>query len=325
MLTRLGMWADQKSHVAPWTNVYGLARTLLALGTLSTLAASPTETLFRPVAGIPQAPLCESVARASLFCLVPRTYLGVTQAVLVLILAIVASGWRPRLTAIPHWWVSWSVAASIALPDGGDQVAVVLTLILLPVALTDGRCWHWDSPASPSTRFGGAALALVGVSSLFVSRLQVAAVYLHSGLAKLGVQEWRDGTAMYYWLQQPGFGPTPLLRGPLLALTETAPGVALLTWTPIALELALATSILMSPRARRILLPVGISFHLAIAAMMGLVSFAFSMIAALILLLWPRDVRFVLPLRPARMVFTLTRRAGPGEGRHVEVGLDPGR
>lgn len=37
--------------------------------------------------------------------------------------------------------------------------------------------------------------------------------------------------------------------------------------------------------------------------MMGLVSFAFSMIAALILLLRPRDALFVLP-RPARMAFT---------------------
>jgi hypothetical protein len=45
----------------------------------------------------------------------------------------------------------------------------------------------------------------------------------------------------------------------------------------------------------------GILFHLAIAAMMGLVSFGLSMVAALILLLRPRDATFSVPLawRPA--------------------------
>ena len=34
MLTRLGQWARQRARDnVPWTNVYGLARTLLALGT----------------------------------------------------------------------------------------------------------------------------------------------------------------------------------------------------------------------------------------------------------------------------------------------------
>ena len=294
MLTLLGERAAAELARTPWTNVYGLARSLLACGTLVTLAASPSETLFRPAAGIPVSPICESVIRFSAFCVLPRPFLGLVQALAVAVLLVVASGWRPRLTALPHWWISWSVAASITLPDGGDQVAVVLTLILLPVALTDPRVWLWSAPAPiRGTRAG--ALAVLALSALAVARLQVAGIYLHSSLAKLGVEEWRDGTAMYYWLQQPGFAPTPLLREPLLAIAEMPLGAALMTWGPIALELALALSLLMALRARRVLLVLGILFHLAIAAMMGLVSFGLAMVAALILFLRPRDATFSVP------------------------------
>jgi antimicrobial peptide system SdpB family protein len=301
MLSLLGEHAATHLARSPWTNVYGLGRSLLAAGTLATLAASPSETLFRPAAGLPTSPICESVVRFSAFCVLPRPYLGLAQAVAVAVLLVVASGWRPRLTALPHWWISWSVAASITLPDGGDQVAVVLTLILLPIALTDGRVWHWSAPAPVARTRAGEIGAVLALSALAVARLQVAGIYAHSSLAKLGVEEWRDGTAMYYWLQQPGFAPTPFLREPLLALAQTPFGAALMTWGPIALELALALSLLMAVRARRTLLVLGILFHLAIAAMMGLVSFGLSMVAALILLLRPRDATFSVPLawRPA--------------------------
>jgi sporulation delaying protein B len=295
MLTFFGERAAAELGRTPWTNVYGLGRSLLAAGTLATLAASPSETLFRPAAGLPTAPICESVVRFSVFCVLPRPFLGLAQAVAVAVLVVIASGWRPRLTALPHWWISWSVAASITLPDGGDQVAVVLSLLLLPVALTDPRVWHWSAPAPVSATRAGQTVAVIALSALAVARLQVAGIYVHSSLAKLGVEEWRDGTAMYYWLQQPGFAPTPLLREPLLALAQTPFGAAVMTWGPIALELALALSLLMAVRARRTLLVLGISFHLAIAAMMGLVSFALSMVAALILLLRPRDDTFRVP------------------------------
>src|SRR5690242_10304759 len=51
MLTFLGESAAAELGRSPWTNVYGLGRSLLAAGTLATLAASPSETLFRPAAG----------------------------------------------------------------------------------------------------------------------------------------------------------------------------------------------------------------------------------------------------------------------------------
>jgi hypothetical protein len=58
----------------------------------------------------------------------------------------------------------------------------------------------------------------------------------------------------------------------------------------------------------------GILFHLAIAAMMGLVSFGLSMVAALILLLRPRDATFSVPYawRPAFAPWRFEREQAAG-------------
>lgn len=37
-------------------------------------------------------------------------------------LLVVASGWRPWFTALPHAYINYSVFAGIAIVDGGDQM-----------------------------------------------------------------------------------------------------------------------------------------------------------------------------------------------------------
>src|SRR5690606_15652572 len=124
----------------PWTNVYGLARSLLALATAGTLLASSSTTLFDAKLG---AHTCEGMSSLGWFCLVPRDRMALGQGVAIVILLVVASGWRPRLTALPHWWITFSFQVSTTVPDGGDQIASVITLLLLPIALCDRRRWHW--------------------------------------------------------------------------------------------------------------------------------------------------------------------------------------
>lgn len=54
----------------PFTNVYGLARSVLALGTMLTFLFSNIHVLFRPASGINSIPLCQGIAgKISLFCL----------------------------------------------------------------------------------------------------------------------------------------------------------------------------------------------------------------------------------------------------------------
>ena len=311
MLTRLGIWAETLATTSPWTNVYGVARTMLALATAATLITSSTETLFRPALGFPGVPACVGAGRLSFFCLIPREDLALGQAIAAVILLVVASGWRPRLTGVPHWWISYSFAVSATIPDGGDQVIQILALLLVPVTVTDPRAWHWQiAPQTPRP-----IASLVAWSALFVARLQVAGIYFDSSLAKLATPVWADGTAFYYWSTDPAFGTPWWMRGLIEPVITSSLGVALLTWGPLALEFAIALGLVLDQRARSRLLVLGIGFHAGIAVMIGLVSFAIAMWGALILFLRPMrqefDVRGLAPLRIFRLWFRESARRAP--------------
>ncbi|MFC4535922.1 sporulation-delaying protein SdpB family protein [Sphaerisporangium dianthi] len=284
MLARLGARLRGVAEAAPWTNVYGLARTVLACCTLTTLLASETSTLFRPAQGIPGYPYCDG-APYSLFCVVP---LETAHALAIVILLVAASGWRPRYTALPHWWVAVSFQASATIPDGGDQVAAVLSLLILPIALSDGRTWHWQRPAGQVNP----VISLVAWSASLVIRVQVAGIYLQASMAKLGKEEWADGTALYYWFGDPQFGIPGWASGVLQPVLASPVGVTLLTWGTVAVEFALFLGLVARRAARPYLLVSGLALHASIAILMGLGSFALAMSASLILYLRPLDQPF---------------------------------
>ncbi len=273
-----------RRHVEPWTVVYGLARSLLAAGTALTLMFNRNDVLFsRDFQFLPKSLAAASVARLNLFTIVPHQWIGLTKWIAILVLLLVVSGWRPRLTAVPHWWISWSFAGACSVPDGGDHVTAVLTCLFLPVALTDPRRWHWATfrvsvlkhPHWHEVR------RFLAQSGLAVVRLQVAIIYAHAVTAKLAVTEWRNGTAMYYWLNHPVFGvPTWLHRitGPV---TASAVGVMTLTWSAIAIESALFAGLFMVRSWRLYLFMVGIVFHWLIVLFHGLPSFSIAMTGAL--------------------------------------------
>ncbi|MEV0258552.1 sporulation-delaying protein SdpB family protein [Streptomyces sp. NPDC050732] len=278
----------QRTITLPWGTGYGLARTLLALGTLGTLAFSDASALFQEVATVGQYPLCQGVAGGGAFCLVESGHYDIVRWVCCLVLLVAASGWRPRLTAIPHAYVAFSVFTGISIPDGGDQITWVLTLLIALVSLGDSRRWHWTSSrpslAAPQQR---GTLALIGVSAIYVARIQMAVLYFQSCVAKLPHAEWADGTALYYWVNNEAFGAAGWLRPALNAVVHHPIGVAAMTWGPLVLEIALAAALLMPQKVRWILLPAGVLFHLSIAVTMGLWSFALAMWGGLLLLLAP--------------------------------------
>ncbi len=306
MLIRLGTAALRWTEHAPWTNVYGLARTLLALGTFSTLVFSPPSALFAPVAGMPDAPYCEGLGRISLFCVAPDQP-GAARYVAVAVLVVVASGWRPRLTALPHWWVSFSVPVSISIPDGGDHVTQVLTLLLLPMALTDRRRWHWTAPPDDT---GHRETRLLAVAALVLIRVQVAGIYLHACVAKLGVTEWRDGTALYYWLADPMFGAPLWMRDALIGVLSHGTAVAARR-RDAALEFALVFGLFVPRRRWPLLLAGGLALHLGIAVLIGLWSFGLTIFAAMMPAGRPADPDAATVRAGALAVVGRIRRATP--------------
>lgn len=292
MLTTLGRrargWVEATQ---PWTNVYGLARTLLALGTAGTLLFSHSTSLFRPAAGIPEVPICSGLQRLSLFCWVPRGHLEAGRWIAVALLLVVASGWRPRWTALIHWWVTLSLSICALLVDGGDQMATVLTLLLLPLALTDPRPWHWSpAPARAPTRQDELA-RLVALSAHLMVRVQMAGTYFHASLGKLKSDEWADGTALYYWFTQESLG-VPRWFQHVMSPLLTSRWVALLTWGVLVFEFLLFMSLTWGRGSKRVLLSLAVAFHVSIAITYGLTSFLASMSAGLILLLRPLDEPF---------------------------------
>jgi hypothetical protein len=70
--TAIGGWARSKITEPPWGSGLGLARTLLALGTLATLLATPPQVLMSPVAGGITPPDCDGVLGASVWCIAPH-------------------------------------------------------------------------------------------------------------------------------------------------------------------------------------------------------------------------------------------------------------
>lgn len=307
MLTRFGRWSRPRLAAPVWSSGIGLARTLLALGTLGTLLATDPAVLMSPLANGVLPPVCQGVARAGVWCVTPDLTVGRWLSIALLLLA--ASGWRPRITAIGHWYVSWSLIANVTIQDGGDQVTAVLTLLLLPICLTDPRRWHWQPPAAGDRPAAQPEPArIVARIALLLIQIQVAVLYLHASVAKLGVAEWADGTALYYWSRHPSYGSPPWLRPVSDLVTHSPVGVAAITWGSVALEFALALAIVLRPAARRPLLVAGLLFHGLIALDMGLVSFGAAMSAALLLYLLPVGHHVGWPHRVARWARRLAGR-----------------
>lgn len=288
--TRVEGWLEGRNA---WTNVYGVARSVLALGTLLTLATSHSTTLFRPVSGLLTVPICGGPASISLFCVATAERLEMARWCSVFLLIIVASGWRPRITGLIHWYVAYSVMVSSALVDGGDQITGVLAALLIPVCLTDPRRWHWDhSVTGYNSTWHKKALQLLALSSILVIRLQVAGIYFHAAVSKMAVPEWTDGTAVYYWFTDPRFGLPDWLKPVVMPILQTGIGVSALTWSAMLLEVALFMGLVVARPYRKYFLIAGLSFHTAIALVHGLVSFGLAMFGALILYLRPTELEF---------------------------------
>lgn len=285
----------------PWTNVYGFARSLLAGSSALTLLFNAGSTLFRPLAGAKgSAPFCHSTwQKASFYCVVPG-HVDAHRMVAAALLLVVAAGWRPRFTGILHWWLAFSYQLTASTLEGGDQAAAVLSLLLIPITLTDPRRWHWDAapqlayPTGWRSSFRAMA-SLIALSASVTVRLQVCAIYLHASYAKFLVTEWQDGTAMYYWLRHPTFGAPPLLRRLLMPVLLNSTSLGVLTWGPIIVELFLFMGLVASRPARRVLLWMGVALHLGIMLCMGLVTFSLMMFGALVLYLRPFDEPFSFP------------------------------
>lgn len=191
---------------------------------------------------------------------------------LALILTSVAAllGLGGRFALGAHWILLWSLyAANPTLMDGGDNLVVLLTPFLM---LT--RCYERIRLGRPRC----ARRSLIGNTSNNLGVLLIAAqacmVYLLAGLYKVQGELWQDGTALYY-----------ILRIPEFYLPGVTDWILEFGWALVAAAYAtVLTSVFFTPlvlfrNGRPWAVGIMMLFHIAIAVLMGLTSFALIMIA----------------------------------------------
>jgi antimicrobial peptide system SdpB family protein len=255
-----------------------VARTALAIAHLSILAFTPEQSLYFPLQGLSDGARCGGPRMLALWCILgPSPAAREMARVLgILVLLVVASGYRPRWTCIPHYYITYSLSVSMTLPTGGEQVAQILTMLLIPVCFVDMRKWHWKAPVEPlRASWRGASLA-----ALYAVRIQAAIIYGTAAVSKLLVAQWRDGTALYAIAIDPNFG-FPLGIDSMKMTPIAILILKVTTWSAVGIELAIAGLVLGSRRMRFSAMVLGIALHGAIIALMGLFSFGVIMIALL--------------------------------------------
>lgn len=274
---------DYFGESRPWSDVYGLSRTVIATGTFLTLLFNNTDILFK--SPTIKADYCDPLG-ISLYCLIEN--LEVCRFISLFLLIPVIIGWRPMVTGIIHWWVTYSFVNSAVIIDGGDHIASILCLLLIPVTLTDLRKWHWSTGQQTIILTDSLTLrSIFAYCSLIVVKIQISIIYLNSAAAKLFVTEWIDGTAIYYWFNHPVFGHPSWLSFLFEPIMYNGTSLFLLTWGTIIFEFILFAGLFMKNSFKKLLLIFGITFHFGIFIVHGLASFFFTMTAALILYLSP--------------------------------------
>lgn len=258
------------------TRWFAAGRTILGLGPLLTLLATPMAAFVVPV-GTESGVRCGGVRSASVLCLGPDEIgLEPRRWLLIAIYAAVVAGVLPRLVGPLHLWAAYSLSVSFTLPDGGESIGVIVAAILLPLTLVDGRRNHWHRPDRPLNGHQAA----VAAATEFLLRVQLAYVYLDAGISKMGVTDWANGTAEYYIAHDRSFGVAGPIRPFWLWIVSMPAGTLAVTWLAIGAEITIGVLLLGSRRWRTTCLAMDVALHVGIILTIGLWSFSLVMLGS---------------------------------------------
>lgn len=276
----------------PWTNVYGLARSIIASATLLTLIFNSTEVLMMNTDN------CNILTIPTVFCFTNSIISPeVIRFIFIIIMLLVVVGWRPRITGILHYFIVYSIHGNAIVIDGGEHIASLIVFWLIPITLCDPRKSHWSLLDNHSK---------INVYQKFISwlffkiiKVQVAIIYANAAIARLKNPEWIDGTALYYFLTDILLGHSPYLSWLIVPIIESEL-VVLMTWGTTIVELVLFAGLFASNKIKKYILALGLLLHLGIAVTIGIVTFSIVMIGTLLLYLLTMDEH--LPLQKNRIL-----------------------
>lgn len=186
-----------------FNNVYGIARSSLALSLLITLIFTPSFVYF-PKPYLHTLEKLDSFI-PNYFLLWDYSNLNVAIIIACFILILVISGYLPQITGFLHAWLAYSFFTGSLMVEGGDQIAQILTLLILPITVFDKRLNHWSKREYLRWKrpFG---VNYFCSSCLLIAKIQMSILYFFAAVEKLNVPEWKDGSAFYYWFNDSSLG-----------------------------------------------------------------------------------------------------------------------
>jgi len=262
----------------------GIGRSLIALGTLITLVFNTSGVLFKPGVGFDIVPLCDRAKGLSIYCMLSDN-LELARYISIGILLVVIIGILPRITCILHWWVSFSLNCCTLTLDGGDQVASVLTLILIPICIFDKRKSHWIKASNANSSQHNKNESIFSIVSYVVLQIQVSIIYFHACVSKFNIPEWSNGTALYYFVNSPLLGVNTVISDFTYFFLTSNLSIAILTWSALLLEFFLFSALFFNQRMKDIVFTFGMIFHVLIGILFGILTFSLIMIGTLVLYL----------------------------------------
>jgi len=265
------------------------ARSLLAAATLSVIAFTSWDALTPEVAGAGRPSYCKPPLNLGLLCLDASPDKSFARWIMAIVLILVILGLVPALTSMLHAWVAFSFSVGIGLPDGGEQVAQLVALLIFLMSLDNWAWCAWLPQRGRAFETGKWSQGTAGIrwAAWIGLRIQMAYIYLESAISKLSHEDWMNGSAMYYFVRDPSFGGSGAIGQFARWITSFDLGTALSTWFPIVMETSIALLIFGGRRRRTLGLGIAVVLHVGIIAVIGLWSFAIIMISAVALATLP--------------------------------------
>ncbi|WP_437841982.1 HTTM domain-containing protein [Sorangium sp. So ce1153] len=201
-------------------------------------------------------------------------------------------GFRTRLMSLLTYVWLWSLhQRNPVLLDGGDNI--IRLALLYGVFAELGAFFSLDADRLRAQRARGGDLERIKMmthsAAILACAVQVCLVYGIAGLYKVQGELWQNGTALYYITRVGEFtwpGHSEGLYGSVALVTA-------LTYAAVAFQLSFPFLFVLDRRTRRLALAGAFTFHLGIAVMMGLVTFAAFMISVELALISDAEYRAV--------------------------------
>ncbi len=256
---------------------FALGRTMLSLSTLCSILFNDPNRIFN--ISFQQHPNIKTYALAKLsifnICYPDNLILAKYIACALLIISIL--GFLPRFFGIIQWWLSLSFYSSSYIIEGGDQINMILSFLLVPLTIFDYRVNHWKQFKRECE-----SIKPLIYFVLILIKIQVSILYIVAGISKFSNVQWREGTALYYWAINNSIGFNYAIEAFSLKLFDNRVFLFIATWSVILFELLLGLVPLKSWYNRKLLYSA-LFFHFLIFIFFGLFTFMLSMSGALFL------------------------------------------